>query len=143
MPTFEVLGVVVDPLAIIVAGVAYEVLGFLWYGPLFGKKWSALTGKKMEPSKKRPLDMIFGFVVAMFLATGLNSILQFAQQVSELQPVMNVLISSGMIAGTTTFIVYAEEYLWEERDLKPLLINWGHQFANYIVMGAVLALFVL
>jgi len=35
-------------LAIIVAVVANMVLGYLWFGPLFGKAWLAAVGKKED-----------------------------------------------------------------------------------------------
>jgi hypothetical protein len=46
-----------DYIAIGVAFVAYFVLSFLWWGPLFGKKWSALMGFDMNdrPSMVMPL----------------------------------------------------------------------------------------
>ncbi|HLD39833.1 MAG TPA: DUF1761 family protein, partial [Candidatus Nanoarchaeia archaeon] len=31
-------------LAVLVAAIAAYVVGFLWYGPVFGKKWMALMG---------------------------------------------------------------------------------------------------
>lgn len=34
----------VNYLAILVAAVLSMVLGFLWYGPLFGKEWTKLMG---------------------------------------------------------------------------------------------------
>ena len=36
----------VNWLAVIGAAVAAFVIGALWYGPLFGKRWMALTGKR-------------------------------------------------------------------------------------------------
>lgn len=35
-------------LAVLAAVVANMVLGFLWYGPLFGKSWRAAVGKTEE-----------------------------------------------------------------------------------------------
>ena len=34
--------------AVVVAVVVAQVLGFLWYGPLFGKRWMAALGKTEE-----------------------------------------------------------------------------------------------
>ena len=34
----------VNYLAVLACGVVAMILGFLWYGPLFGKKWSQLMG---------------------------------------------------------------------------------------------------
>ena len=37
----------VNWLAIIIAAVANMVIGFLWYGPVFGKSWMTLSGRGM------------------------------------------------------------------------------------------------
>jgi len=42
-----------DYLAMGVAFLAYFILSFLWWGPLFGKKWGTLMGMPMDP-KNRP-----------------------------------------------------------------------------------------
>lgn len=34
--------VAVNYLAVVVAAIIYLVVGFLWYGPLFGRRWMAL-----------------------------------------------------------------------------------------------------
>jgi hypothetical protein len=36
----------VNYLAVLVAAIASMVLGWLWYGPLFGKAWMAMSGQK-------------------------------------------------------------------------------------------------
>ena len=35
-------------LAVLVAVVAAQVVGFLWYGPLFSKQWMAALGRTQE-----------------------------------------------------------------------------------------------
>lgn len=37
-----------DYLWVVLASVIAFVLGFLWYGPIFGKKWGGLMGMKMD-----------------------------------------------------------------------------------------------
>ena len=140
---FEALGVTVDPLGILLAVVAGMVWGMLWYGPLFGKKWQALVGKKDAELKMSPKDLGFAIVLAGLTATGLNSVLQFAADVSQLEPILNIFISAGMIAFTFILPSLANEVVWEGRDPKLIGLNWAYQFSTLVVMGAVLAFFVL
>ena len=42
-------------IAIVVATAAAMVIGFLWYGPVFGKAWMALSGRGMGGSSAGPL----------------------------------------------------------------------------------------
>jgi len=39
-------------LAIIAAAIASMLIGWLWYGPLFGKQWMKLAGLKKSDMKK-------------------------------------------------------------------------------------------
>src|SRR4051812_25813345 len=68
--------------AILVSMVISILLGFLWYGPLFGKQWMAGNGMKM-PDKKpgfstmiRP--MILSLIGVLFLGFAMNHSLVFA-----------------------------------------------------------------
>jgi hypothetical protein len=44
----------INVLAAIVATIAHQVLGFLWYGPLFGKLWLREVGKTREEIAQGP-----------------------------------------------------------------------------------------
>lgn len=39
---------------IIIAVVAMHIIGFIWYGPLFGKQWMRVIGK--DPANKEEMD---------------------------------------------------------------------------------------
>ena len=42
----------VNLLAVLVAGIVPMIVGFLWYGPLFGKRWLALMETTAEEIQK-------------------------------------------------------------------------------------------
>jgi len=56
-------------LAVLVAVVASFVFGWLWYGPLFGKKWAALMKfpPDMKPDKKVMMRGMILMVIGTFL----------------------------------------------------------------------------
>ena len=61
--------------AVLVAAIAQMVLGFLWYGPLFGKAWARAMGlpEGMKPStaeivKGSLLNLLGAFLTAYVLA---------------------------------------------------------------------------
>ena len=69
--------------AVGVSIVGNMILGWLWYGPLFGKQWAAEIGKKMEDMEMKPalyLIPILGTLVAAIVlwnvmgATGLSGL---------------------------------------------------------------------
>lgn len=62
----------VNWIAIIVGGVFNMALGALWYGPLFGKLWLKVTGKKADEIQSSAtmylLPMLAGLISAYVLA---------------------------------------------------------------------------
>ncbi|WKZ31174.1 MAG: DUF1761 domain-containing protein [Candidatus Dojkabacteria bacterium] len=139
---FNVLGVEVSLLAITLAVVANMVLGMLWYGPILGKQWVSLVGKKKEDLVMKPTDILVAIVMATLIAIGMNSILHFARDVSGLDYLQNVLVSAGMVATVFIIPVLGNEIVWEGRNPKLIALNWGHQFATYLVSGLVLGWFI-
>ena len=74
----------VNLLAVIVAALAGMVLGFLWYGPLFGRVWmrmrkidpASMRGMKL-PADKLVLQFVALLVTAYFLAQFMGWVLVF------------------------------------------------------------------
>ena len=58
--------------AILVAGISNMVLGFLWYGPLFGKMWMGLIGKTAEDLNPNPVIYLVSFVLSLLMALVLS-----------------------------------------------------------------------
>ncbi len=62
--------------AILLATVASFALGWLWYGPLFGKAWLEALGKKAEDLEPSPTPFIISFVTALVTCVVLAAIMQ-------------------------------------------------------------------
>ncbi len=68
----------INYLAVLVCGVIALALGFVWYGPLFGKKWLQITGADKADMARRE-EMMKGvwklyltqFALALFQAGAL------------------------------------------------------------------------
>ncbi|MFN1833759.1 DUF1761 domain-containing protein [Balneola sp. MJW-20] len=54
-------GMDVNWLAVLAATLIGFVIGFLWYGPLFGKQWMAASGMTEEKAQQGNMAKIFGF----------------------------------------------------------------------------------
>ena len=126
--------------AVLAATVAAIVVGFLWYGPLFGKTWMRLMGmgkKKMDKNMKKEMmksyiilvitTLITSYVLAHFvkyLGTTLADALQTA-----------FWIWLGFIATIQIGIV-----LWDGKPWKLYILNAAHQLVSLAVMASILAL---
>jgi hypothetical protein len=136
---FEVLGITIYPLALILATVVSIGVGMLWYSELlFGKQWKKLVGLKKKDAQMKTLDMVLSFVSSLLLAFGLNKILQYAHVVSDLKPSVNVVLTSMMVAIFFTATSMYNRVLWEGSSRKLFLINLGHRFVTYLLMCGVM-----
>ncbi|MCA9382835.1 DUF1761 domain-containing protein [Candidatus Dojkabacteria bacterium] len=138
----EVWGVEVHYASILLATVASMVIGMLWYGPVFGNIWLGLVGKKKEDMQMKPSDMPMAVVVALLMAVGLNSVLQFSAKFSELGEITNVLATAFMISLTFVAPAGLNLVIWEGRKPKLFLLNLAYFFTNFLVMGLIISIWV-
>jgi len=126
-------------LAVIVVAIAGFLLGWLWYGPLFGRAWMAEMKITPETIKAANYNMpkLFGtgfaytlistFALAWLLrALGTHGALHGA----AVGLVVGVLLVGARLANTS---------LWENRSLRLQAINLGHEAALFAMQGAILA----
>ena len=128
----------VNYLAILVAGIASMVLGFLWYGPFFGKPWMKLMNfdkNSMKSMKLSPVTaMILGFLTYLVIAyvlAGFISILNAATIVEGMKIAFWIWL--GFIATTTL-----GSFLWEGKSIKLYLFNNAYNLLNILVMAVIL-----
>lgn len=135
--TIDLLGQL-NYLAVLVAALAAFVLGFLWYGPVFGKQWMGYMGFTQEDVKKTPknkmtvayvITFVSGFVEAMFL-------LFFTLLLQTQFWHVAIMIWIG-------FIVFAETGVatWGGKSWGLFVLNAGHRLVNLLLMGYILSLF--
>lgn len=134
----------VNYLAVVVAAVASMVLGFVWYGPLFGKPWMAMMGftkEGMEAAKTKGMTMNYVLMAlgSLVMAFVLSHVLVFAMAYMKV---------SGWGAGVSTgfwnwlgFIlpVVMGDQLWGGKSWKLLPITAGYYLVSMVMMGVILA----
>ena len=123
------------------------VLGFLWYGPLFGKIWAAMMGwDKMDPSKVEQIKKgaakgyVVSFVGALVMSYVLAHYLVFASVYTETEGV-----SAGLMVGFWTWLgfiapVTLGSVLWDGKPLKLWVLNNGYNLIQLLIIGTILAL---
>ena len=136
----------INYLAVIAAAISNMVLGFLWYGPLFGKTWSALmswgemTPEKMKEMQKKMMPgYAISFVGALLMAFVLSHALVFASA---------YLNESGVWAGLQTgfwnwlgFVVPVTVgvVIWDGKPWKLWILTNAYWVISLMVMGVILA----
>ena len=123
-------------LAVIVAALAYFVIGAVWYAPpVFGAMWMAAGGMTREQSEEGPGAAIFAVpLVGSVLSTLALGMLAVASGTDTL--------SEGIVLGFVVAIGFALAIslvtaAFESTKPKPML--WGAVNAGYHIVGTVVA----
>lgn len=132
--------IAINYLAVLLGAVINMVIGFVWYGPLFGKKWMKLVGftdadmrraKEKGMGKTYLLGFLSGLVMTWVLAMFVGWLdLQTAAEGARL----GLMVWFGFLA--TTFL---SGVLWENKPKHLYLINVGYYLVSLAALGALLA----
>lgn len=128
--------VTVNYTAVVVAAVASFVVGWLWYGPLFGKTWMKLTGKTSMGNKdEMPQSMAIMFVGTLVTAWVLSAFLQLTGS-TTLQAALPVALWAwlGFQAPEALGVV-----LWEGKSWNLFFLNAAEKLVSLLVIAAVLS----
>ena len=117
----------VNWVALIAAGIASMIVGFIWYGPLFGKMWMKMTGKK-EMGDKKDMPKTYGILFIGSLVT--------AYALSVLGPSMQVAFWVWLGFQATLLL---HSVLFEGKSWNLYFLNAGHQLVSLLAMSWVLS----
>ena len=120
--------------SVFVAALSGFIIGGLWYGPLFGKAWSRLTGITRDTPARISTPVVFGgaYLLNLIAATGIalqngsHAGVWFALHVGLMGAVFFIAPALGVI------------YLFEQRPLAHWLVNAAYQVVNFSAMGAII-----
>lgn len=133
-------GVSINYLAVIVTAIVGYFIGFLWYGPIFGKTWMKLIGmtdKDLKKAKEKSMAgrIITGFVAALILTFVLAIFVGVVNATTFLQGIsLGFWIWLGFLATTMLGIV-----LWDNKPLNLYILNTLHYLVVLAVSGGILA----
>lgn len=129
--------------AVIVSAILAIGLGYLWYGPLFGRQWVAMMGwshDDIEQKLRRGVgpQYLLQAVSALVMAFALAHSIIFAG---------SFLHQSGLFAGLEAamwswlgFVVPVSlgSVLWDGKPWKLWMLNVGYYLVMLLMMGAIL-----
>ena len=130
---------VINYVAVLVAAIASIVLGFLWYGPFFGKKWMRLSG--IDPNGPKPKmgkTQVIMLISALLMAFVLDHALIFGNAYLGTSGFSGAVMGAfwnwlGFIAPVTVGAV-----LWEKKSWSLWMINAGYYLVSLIIMSWIL-----
>ncbi|WP_395647483.1 DUF1761 domain-containing protein [Terricaulis sp.] len=126
-------GISINWLAVVVAALSSFPVGFLWYGPLFGKAWQKHVGLDAEAAARANKGVMFGaaFVLAFVQAAS------FAFFLGPTPFPFSALY--GLVAGLCWVgAAFGVQYLFEAKSWKLSLINAGYNTVVFTLIGAII-----
>jgi uncharacterized protein YacL len=134
----------VNTIAVIGASITSMIIGFIWYGPMFGKAWMKemrITQQNIDKAKKQGMmkQYIGMFIGAIISAYVLANIIFFVGAMGNL--------TAGAITGFWIWLgfiatVLLGGVLFENKTTKWYMIVAGYQLVNFLIIGAIIAMWV-
>ncbi|WP_128891908.1 DUF1761 domain-containing protein [Erythrobacter sp. HKB08] len=125
-------------LPIVLAAVAFFVVGFIWYGLLFGKAWQAAAGLSDEDVQTGNMPLIFGLTFLFEMLIALVLAHQFAMTGASDRAVMMISVGFGAFVMTPAIGI---NYLYQRKSGKLFAIDAGHFILGMTAMGLVFTQF--
>jgi hypothetical protein len=122
--------------AVVVAAVAYWLLGALWFAVLFGKPWMALEHmtEAQEQSMNPVLPYIITFVLDLLIAFVLAQICAWRSATTAAKGAsLGILLWIGFV-GPVAFTTS----MYEMRPMELFAINQFYSLAGLCLMGIIL-----
>lgn len=121
---------------ILLAALAFFVVGALWYGVIFGKAWQKASGLSDDQVQSGNMVKIFGLTLLfeVLIATVLAH--QFAMTGASDRAIM--MISIGFALGVMVPAI-GINYLYQRKTAALFFIDAGHFIIGMAAMGGVFA----
>lgn len=131
--------------AVLVAAIVNFILGYLWFGPVFGKVWMSASGISKptvvdDAMKKSMMKGYAGtFIGSLIMAYALSRFIMFANAFMGGTMMMSGLITAfwmwvGFILPVTVGVVF-----WDGKSWKYWAVTYLYYLVGLLVMGAILA----
>jgi hypothetical protein len=120
------------------------VVGFLWYGPLFGKHWAKLVGmskdKMLEANKSMPTTYGIMFASSLLMAYVLEHFIWYAAPGPHYLTLFIAVKTAvwAWLGFVATFALTKSLYAVDRKPWTLYLIETGYYLTTLVVMGAIL-----
>jgi len=126
--------------AVLVAALVNFVVGWIWYGPLFGNVWKGLMGFTDESMKSMKLSamqaMVGGFITSLVMAYVLSHFVVIFGAIGIAGAFeLAFWVWLGFVATTSI-----SAFLWEGKPFKLFVLNAGEQLVALFLMSLVLVM---
>jgi hypothetical protein len=120
-------------IAVILAVVLVQVLGFVWYGPLFGVMWHSLD-PSAPASNAMDAKMVGGILASLVLVIGMAWLYARLGVANLMDGMKTALILC--VAFALTMVSF--NYFYAGKPLMLMWLNGGYELVSFLLIGACL-----
>jgi len=121
---------------VVLATVAFWLIGWLWYGVLFMDAWTKASGySKADFDGANPSWMILGVLISFLSVVVIGKVLNWAKSVSLNSAIVHTLIL--WIGFGVTMALYGLAYS-PAHSISLFLIDAGHLLVGWLVVAIIL-----
>lgn len=134
--------IIVNYWAVLACGVIAMALGYVWYGPLFGKKWLEVVGANAQDKKEREaMQQAAGPLYAIQFALALLQAYILAHFIAGWQDATGVETATWIWLGFVMPTIAAGS-MWSNDSKKiswaRFLIQAGYNIVLFVIFGIIL-----
>lgn len=127
-----------NPVGVLVASVAFYLVGFLWYGLIFQDAWMAAQNLPKEPEDAgSPIWMAIGFVITVMQVVGLAYVLHWKGAGTPAAAATTAAILWLLFALPFAFYGYIYSF---DHSATLLLIDASHLLVGWIAAAVALSM---
>ena len=120
--------------AVLIAAIVAFLVGWLWYGPLFGKEWRKLAKKTKKQAKPEPGALVLSFLTYIVMAFVLGLLINLTGMGGLLNGAgMGLLVWFGFLATKSMGMV-----LWDKKPWQLWFMDNAYMLVMMILMGLIL-----
>jgi len=123
-------------LAAAVGGLAYFMIGWLWYGPLFGKAWMKEKGMEEHPEPPNPAIFIYSLILQVIAGISIGLFIT-ALSIDTASGGLYVGLAAGAGFVLTTVGING---LYNDMSLQLFVIDGGYHLAGFAAAGLIIGL---
>jgi len=127
----------VNWVAIVIAAIAQFIIGWVWYGPLFGKTWMSMMGMSQQSMSREGMGktMTLTFIGSLVTAAVLSMLVGWMGAKT---------LGAGIAAGFWAWLGFVATVtlggvLFAKMSWNLYILNNAYQLVSLAVMGAILA----
>lgn len=126
-------------LALIVAVIATQVLGFIWYHPkVFGKTWMETTGVTEEKAKQGNMFLNMAICTVLMFAVAYE-LKYVAHGAAEYMTFKHGAYHAGIDGLLIIIPVIGTISIYEHKGLKYFLVTTGYWLLSFVLIGGIIS----